>query len=317
MPRQKTPPQLADTFQTLLTPTGDFTVLELTDLSGRVIAASGGAGLDLTGASWLANLSATPLITPISKVGGSLQWYVARLATTGTFDGALVGGLQASQVANLLSSVDPPATAGEQVQVVLPGGLLLYSSAMTTTEHAGLTAASMIGDGALRTRVASPAVTAALTGGSRGDQLHRRRGHTVAGYDGVSLPGWVMGIVVTEPAGTGAATGTGLLGPAWLVPSLALAAGLVLLLAVADPRRALDRRRCRQAVAAGRRRAPHPSPTHRRGGVQTRARGRGSGRRAAAGTGRGRPDRGPGGVPVVGTRLRRRRRCGAATRSWR
>jgi len=304
----ETPPQLADTFQTLLTPTGDFTVLELTNLSGRVIAASGGAGLDLTGASWLANLSATPLITPISKVGGSLQWYVARLATTGTFDGALVGGLQASQVANLLSSVDPPATAGEQVQVVLPGGLLLYSSAMTTTEHAGLTAASMIGDGALRTRVASPAVTAALTGGSGATSYTAGGVSTVAGYDGVSLPGWVMGIVVTEPAGTGAATGTGLLGPAWLVPSLALAAGLVLLLAVADPRRAL-------VVAGAGRRLQRAGaglvtlePTHRRGWGADAGPGVGAVASPPSGPGGAAPTVARDAVPVVGTRLRRRLR---------
>ncbi|MGA9115017.1 MAG: hypothetical protein WB802_14655, partial [Candidatus Dormiibacterota bacterium] len=179
----ESPPQLADTFQTLLTPTGDFSVLELTNLSGRVIAAGGGDGVDLTEASWLAGLGATPLITPISRSGGSLQWFVARLATTGTFDGALVGALQASQVANLLSSIDAPATAGEQVQVVLPGGLLLYSSAMTTTQHAGLTVASMIGDGALSTRVASPAVTAALAGRAGATSYTAGRVATVAGFD--------------------------------------------------------------------------------------------------------------------------------------
>jgi len=304
----ESPPQLADTFQTLLTPTGDFSVLELTNLSGRVIAAGGGDGVDLTEASWLAGLGATPLITPISRSGGSLQWFVARLATTGTFDGALVGALQASQVANLLSSIDAPATAGEQVQVVLPGGLLLYSSAMTTTQHAGLTVASMIGDGALSTRVASPAVTAALAGRAGATSYTAGRVATVAGFDGVALPGWVMGIVVTEPGRAAAATGAGLLGPEWLVPSLALGAGLVLLLALADPRRLLDFAgvggRLRPAGAG----VVTPSPTHRR------ARGEGPRPGVAAVAS---PPPGSGGsaqtvardaVPVVGTRLRRRRR---------
>lgn len=303
------PPQLDDTFQTLLTPTGDFTELELTDLSGRVIAASGGGGLELTGASWLAGLSATPLITPISMSGGTLQWFVARLATTGTFDGALVGALQASQVANLLNSIDPPATAGEQVEVVLPGGLLLYSSAMTTTEHSGLTVASMIGDGALRTRVASPAVSAALSGARPGATTYTARGaDTVAGYDSVALPGWVMGIVVTEPAGAAAATGAGLLGPAWLLPSLALAAGLVLLLALAAQRRALD-----VAGVGGRLRLPGaglltPSPTHRREREESPPPGAVGVAAPSAGTRGSAPTVAREAIPVVGTRLRRRRR---------
>jgi hypothetical protein len=301
----ESPLQLDDTFQTLLTPTGDFTELELTNLSGRVIAASGGGGLELTGASWLAGLSATPLITPISMSGGTLQWFVARLATTGTFEGALVGALQASQVANLLSSIDAPATAGEQVEVVLPGGLLLYSSEMTTTQHAGLTVASMIGDGALSTRVASPAVAAALSGRDGATSYTAGGVGTVAGYDGVALPGWVMGIVVTEPAAAAAATGAGLLGPEWLIPSLALAAGLLLLLALADPHRALD------FAGVGRRSrltGAELGPTHRR------AREEGP-RLDVAGIAA--PASGPGGsaqtvardaIPVVGTRLRRRRR---------
>jgi tRNA A-37 threonylcarbamoyl transferase component Bud32 len=302
------PLQLSDTFQTLLTPTGDFTLLELTDLNGRVIAASGGGGVDLTGAAWLADLSATPLVTPISRSGSSLQWFVARLATTGSVGGALVGALQASQVANLLSSVDPPATAAERLQVVLPGGLLLYSSAMTTTLHAGLTVASMIGDGALSTRVASPAVSEALSGGSGVTSYTAGGVRTVAGYDGVALPGWVMGIVVTEPAGAATAAGAGVLGPPWLVPSLALAAGLVLLLALAAPRRALE-----VAGAGGRLRRAGAglatlAPTHRplQGGEA------GPGVEPAAS-----PPSQPGGAeptvardaaPVVGARLRQRRR---------
>ncbi len=302
----ESPPQLADTFQTLLTPTGDFSVLELTNLSGRVIAAGGGGGVDLAGAPWLAGLGATPLISPITGAGGSLQWFVARLATTGTFDGALVGALQASQVANLLSSVDPPATAGERLEVVLPGDLLLYSSAMKTTQHAGLTAASMIGDGALRTRLVSPAVTAALSGRSGVTSYAAGGVDTVAGYDGVALPGWVMGIVVTEPAGAVAAPGIGLPGPAWLAPSLALAAGLVLLLALGDRRRALD-----AGGLAGRLRLAGAG-VRTLGSAHRREPGGRTGGPAVAS-----PPSGPGGtaptvardaVPVAGARLRRGRR---------
>jgi tRNA A-37 threonylcarbamoyl transferase component Bud32 len=231
------PAQLSASFQTLLTGTGDFTLLECTDLSGDVIAASSGDVIDLVGAGWLADVSATPLVTRISQSGSSLRWFVARLATTGTFDGILVGALEASQVANLLGSVDPGATATERVDVVLPGRLLLYSSAMTSTLHAGLTDASMIADGALSTRVVSPAVTAALAGGTGVASYSTNGVSTVAGYDSISLPGWEMGVVVTEPSVVAAAAGQGLPGPAWLLPSVALAVGLLLLLALVDPRR--------------------------------------------------------------------------------
>jgi hypothetical protein len=145
----ESPTQLAATFQTLLTGTNDFSLLELTELSGHAIAASSGSGINLAGARWLAALSATPLVSPVTGSGGTLDWFVGRLATTGTLSGALVGALQVSQVANLLSPVDPGATATPEVQAVLPGGILLYSSTMTTTLHSGLSDASMMADGTL------------------------------------------------------------------------------------------------------------------------------------------------------------------------
>lgn len=229
----ESPTQLAATFQTLLTGTNDFSLLELTELSGHAIAASSGSGINLAGARWLAALSATPLVSPVTGSGGTLDWFVGRLATTGTLSGALVGVLQASQVANLLSPVDPDATATPEVQAVLPGGILLYSSAMTTTLHSGLSDASMMADGALRTRVFSPAVTAALAGRTGAATYTADGVRTVAGYGSVSLPGWVLGIVVSQPSGAGLATVPALLGPAWLVPSLLILIGLVLLAALA------------------------------------------------------------------------------------
>jgi len=214
---------LAASLQTMLTGTNDFWLLELTDLSGRVIAASNGSGVDLSGAPWLQDLTATPRLTPINRSGTSLRWYVARLATTGSFNGVLVGALQASQVANLLSFAG--GSAGATVEVVLPGGVLLYSSTMTTTLHAGLTDASMIADGALSRRANSPAVTAALSGGSGTTAWTAGGLDMVAGYDHVLLPGWVMGIVASESAGPAA-------GPfdwSWLLPASALVLGAVAL----------------------------------------------------------------------------------------
>jgi tRNA A-37 threonylcarbamoyl transferase component Bud32 len=301
------PAQLSASFQTLLTGTGDFTLLEFTDLGGDVIAASSGDDIDLVGAGWLADVSATPLVTRISQSGSSLRWFVARRATTGTIEGILVGALDASQVANLLGSVDPGATVTERLDVVLPGRLLLYSSAMTSTLHAGLTDASMIADGALSTRVVSPAVTAALAGGTGVASYSTNGVSTVAGYDSISLPGWEMGVVVTEPSGVVAAAGQGLPGPAWLLPSVALAVGLVLLLALADPRRTRaiivgPGGRLRQAGAA-------LTPTRLRSG----ARSAGSGWAAnalppAADLGEAGPTLVHDSSPVAGTPPSRRRR---------
>lgn len=302
----ESPAQLSAGLQTLLTGTGDFTLLEFSDLAGNVIAASSGDQIDLVGAGWLADVSATPLVTRIIQSGSSLRWFVARRAATGSFDGILVGALQASQVANLLGSVDPGATATETVDVVLSGELLLYSTAMTSTLHAGLTDASMIADGALSTRIVSPAVTAALAGGTGATSYSRNGVSTVAGYDSISLPGWVMGVVVTESSGTAPAAGQGLPGPAWLVPSVALAVGLALLLALADPRRtravAGPGERLRQAGAA-------LAPTRLRSGAQG---GRTGGPAMAVPPAADLDEAGPtlarGSPPVAGTPPNRRRR---------
>ncbi len=219
------PSQLAANLQTMLTGTNDFWLLEFTSRSGQVIAASNGAGVGVGGASWLGELSATPLVTRVTMTGGVLEWFVARLATTDGYQGVLVAALQASQVGNLLSPADPSGSA--EIQAVLPGGVLLYSTAMTTTLHAGLSDASMVADGSLSKRVNSPGVAAALAH-TAGVTSYRANGvDTIAGYDGVALPGWVLGVVVTERATSAAAPG--LLNPAWLLPGLAAVIGLGLI----------------------------------------------------------------------------------------
>jgi hypothetical protein len=233
----ESPSQLATSFATLLTNTNDFSLLELTDLSGRVIAASSGDGIDLSGSGWLAGLGATPLVTPITRSGTNLQWFIGRLATTGSFSGALVGALETSQIANLLSPIGPGVPATAEIQVVLPGGILLYSSTMTTTLHAGLTDASMIASGALSERITSPAVTAALTGRSGVDRYTANGVDKIAGYDSVPMPGWVMGVVVSERADAAVPAGAGLTGWSWLLPSLAALLGLALLAGLASTRR--------------------------------------------------------------------------------
>jgi hypothetical protein len=235
-------PELAGSFQTLLTGTSDFRLIELTDLSGQVIAASNGGGPNLVGASWLSELSATPLLTPISRDGTTLQWFVARLATTGRYSGALVAQIQTSQMANVLSGADIGSAAAGELQAVLPGGVLLFSSSMTTTLHAGLTDAAMITDGSLSQRVSSPAVTAALAGDTGGTSYDAKGIDTVAGYTTVQLPGWVMGIVTTERANGVLAATPGLLSSPWLLPTVAALAGMALfwLLALTAPTGSLD-----------------------------------------------------------------------------
>ena len=234
------PAQLGASFRTLLTGTNDFWLLELTDPAGQVIAASDGIGIDLSGASWLSELSATPLLTPItltSNASNPIRWFVARRATTGgTYDGYLVGALRASQVANLLSPAAPDVTASAVIQAVLPAGIVLYSSTMTTTVHAGLTDASMVADGALSERVSSPAVTAALAGETGATRYTAHGADTSAGYASVALPGWRMGIMATEPSAP--STGAAMIW-VWLLPGVAALAGLALLwgLAASRPRR--------------------------------------------------------------------------------
>jgi tRNA A-37 threonylcarbamoyl transferase component Bud32 len=249
-----TPGQLASQFQTLLTETSDFWLLELTDRSGRVLAASNGTGLDLSGAPWLSTMSATPLLTPVTPSGNAthpITWLMARQATAGDPgpSGFLVGALQVSQLANWLGPVVSGTAPGTVVQAVLPGGMLLYSSAMTTTLHAGLTDSAMVGDGALRQRVSSPAVEAALSGRT-GVITYTAGGVTTAGgYARVALPGWILGVVATEPAAPAG------FGWAWPAAVIAAALGLALLGGLA---RGLPRTPWRGP--AGTAREPEPGP---------------------------------------------------------
>ena len=214
------PAELATTFQTLLTGSGDFLLLELADPSGRVIAASSGSGRNLAATTWLHELSATPLITPITGNGGTVSWFVARLATTGRYSGILAAELQVSQVADLLGPLARTGGTGTEIEAVLPGGVLLYRSTMTTTLHAGLTGAAMLADGALSARVSSPGVSAALAGRS-GVTRYATHGTPVAsGYAGVTLPGWTIGIVTTQDLTAAAAPEP----PIWMLPLGAAAA---------------------------------------------------------------------------------------------
>jgi hypothetical protein len=222
--------QLGSFFQTLLTQSRDFWLLELTNPLGEVTAASDGAGLAIAGAPWLSELSATPLLTPIRRSNDPahpIQWIVARRATAGgVYSGFLVGALQASQVANLLSPATPAAAMSTLIQAVLPGGVLLYRSTMTTTAHAGLTDASMVAAGALGQRVTSTAATAALNGetGTTGSTVSGVE--SIAGYASVALPGWEIAIVATERV---ASTPPDLLQPIWWLAGLAALAGIALL----------------------------------------------------------------------------------------
>ncbi len=214
------PAELATTFQTLLTGSGDFLLLELADPSGRVIAASSGSGRDLGVTAWLHELSATPLISPITEGGGTVSWFVARLATTGRYSGILAAELQVSQVADLLGPLARTGGTGTEIEAVLPGGVLLYRSTMTTTLHAGLTGAAMLADGALSARVSSPGVTAALAGRSGVTRYATHGTPVVAGYSGVTLPGWTIGIVTTQELTAATSPGE----PSWMLPLGAAAA---------------------------------------------------------------------------------------------
>jgi hypothetical protein len=173
----------------------DYHIIEVTDLAGRVTAASRPQGqFDPTSQEWFRTAaSGQPVLTSITEEDGGLHWHVAQpiLGPDGRPQGVVAGDLDETILAELL---DPELAQGEEVIAVDKDHHLVYDTTMGKVD-----AATLLAKGALHTRVDNPAVHNALAGETGSTRYHDPQGRdVVTGYDTVTGPGWAL--LTTAPA---------------------------------------------------------------------------------------------------------------------
>src|SRR5258705_3060337 len=138
----------------------DYHIIEVTDLAGRVTAASRPQGqFDPSSQEWFRTAaSGQPVLTSLTEEDGGLHWHVAQpiLGPDGRPQGVVVGDLDEAILAELL---DPELAQGEEVIAVDKDHHLVYDTSMGKVD-----AAALLAKGALHTRVDNTAVHNALAG---------------------------------------------------------------------------------------------------------------------------------------------------------
>jgi methyl-accepting chemotaxis protein len=171
---------------------GDFSLVEITDLSGKVLASSRpGVNLAAAGQDWFATAAAgKAVVTSPVKSGEHIQWVIAEpiLDPAGQPSGLVVANLNPTVLATLLN---PELDASSDVIAVDPQHRLVYDTASMSkaTDDSALLAA-----GALQTTVDN-AATRQVTGGDQSGSARFRdlAGHDViGGFDVVDDLRWVL-----------------------------------------------------------------------------------------------------------------------------
>jgi methyl-accepting chemotaxis protein len=188
-------PALAEHLAGLDKISGDYDLIEVTDLTGRVLASSRPEGsFDPSGEPWFrAAASGQTVVTSPVDAGGDMRWViaVAVIDPGGHPVGVVVGDLDENQLSDLL---DPELTGrGAKVVAVDKDRRLVYDTAMGAVDGT-----AMLAKGALKTRVDNPGVTAALAGRSGSAQFRQDGRDLVVGYDSVDEPRWA--ILVEQPS---------------------------------------------------------------------------------------------------------------------
>jgi methyl-accepting chemotaxis protein len=179
---------------------GDYSLLEITDLSGRVTATSrAGVSLDPAGQDWFrAAAAGQPVVTSLVQRGDHIQWIIAQPINgpTGHPIGVLVGDLDPTVLATLLN---PELDEGSQVIAVDAQHRLIYD-----TESMGKAAddTALLAAGALHTTVDNTATRQATGSGEPGTaRFTDLEGHdSIGGYDVVDDLNWVL--LAHDPAST-------------------------------------------------------------------------------------------------------------------
>jgi methyl-accepting chemotaxis protein len=175
---------------------GDFTVIEVTDLSGRVTSSSRpGAQFDPTGDDWFRTVtSGKAVLTSLSKQQGKLRWIVAApvLDGAGRPEGAVIADLNAVALTTRLGS---ELQTDQALTIVDAQHRLIYGTSMGNVVND----TALLQKGALRTKVYDEAVNQALAGnvGSVADFVNINGRQVAGGYDNVAHLGWAL--VITKP----------------------------------------------------------------------------------------------------------------------
>ena len=177
----------------------DFSLIELTDLNGKVLTTSrGGAPIDVAGQDWFkVAAGGQPVVSSLYRQGDQIRWIVAQpvLDRSGRPAAVVVGDLNPTVLTTLLNV---ELSEGNEVVVVDAEHRLLYSSDVgEVADDAGLLAA-----GVLSTAVENSATERASSTGESGvARFIDLEGHDViGGYDVVENLNWV--VVAQDEAST-------------------------------------------------------------------------------------------------------------------
>ncbi len=168
---------------------GDFNVVEITDLNGKVLAASRPEGsIDPSGQDWFATAaSGQPVITSLIEVAGHLQWAIAQpvLGTDGRPQAVAIGYLDPAVLSDLLN---PELEAGSQAIAVDAQHQLIYDTSLGKLDGDGLLKA-----GVLHTTIDNTATRQAATVETGEAEFTDSHGHAViGGYDHIDGIHWTV-----------------------------------------------------------------------------------------------------------------------------
>jgi methyl-accepting chemotaxis protein len=215
---------------------GDFSLIELADLNGKVLASSRpGTSLDIAGQDWFRSATAgQPVITSPVRVGDHIQWIIAQPVpgSSGRPQAVLIGDLNTTVLADLLN---PELDNGNNVLAVDAQHHLIYS-----TQDIGKVAddTAQLAAGALSTTVDNAATQQATSTGQPGTarftDTHGQQ--VIGGYDLADDLHWT--IIAQEHASALLAPVTNQRHRAILIVTLGtvLAIGAALLLGVRESR---------------------------------------------------------------------------------
>jgi methyl-accepting chemotaxis protein len=178
----------------------DFSLIEITDLTGKVVASSRpGASLDVVGQDWFRTaVAGRPVLTSPVRQGDHIQWIIAQpvVGKQGHPEGVVIGNLNPAVLASML---DPELAPGDEVVAVDAQQRLVYDTARM---NARTDDTAMLAAGALTTVVDNSATRQAARTGEPGTaQFTDLNGHTViGGYDVVDGLHWT--IIAQDRAGS-------------------------------------------------------------------------------------------------------------------
>jgi methyl-accepting chemotaxis protein len=179
---------------------GDFSVIEVTDLSGKVLASSRpGVSLDAAGQDWFHTATTgQPVLTSPVRQGSHIEWVIAQpvFGRDGHPQAVVIGNLKTTALAVLLN---PELEKGSDVLAVDAQHHLVYS-----TEDMGKTDddAALLAAGALSTTVDNAATQQATSTGEPGTArfTDAAGSDVLGGYDLVDDLNWI--VIAQEHADT-------------------------------------------------------------------------------------------------------------------